>query len=350
MTPSKWAVPSVTRGEVDRAGRLLARNGGLADVLQIGHALDVVNNWRAAHSFPLNTFQVVLRDRVKRMGALDAVVAQRLKRTPSIIGKLRRYSSMRLSRMQDIGGVRAVLSDLTEVEDLWRRYRAQEKRAKHAFVTEKNYIREPKASGYRGIHLVYRYRSARHPTYDGLHIEIQLRTDLQHAWATAVETVGTFLGQSLKSSEGPGNWLRFFELAGSVFAQEEGSPTGPNVPGDAGRLAADTRKAMRTLRVEKRLLAFGIALSATSEPDVPPNGYVLLALEPERSTLTLRSYASGQLAASMRDYLEQEKHLAAEGGDVVLVAADSLASLRRAYPNYFGDTRTFVEELKRLLG
>ncbi len=30
MTPSKWAVPSVTRGEVDRAGRLLAENGGLA--------------------------------------------------------------------------------------------------------------------------------------------------------------------------------------------------------------------------------------------------------------------------------------------------------------------------------
>ena len=30
MTPSKWAVPSVTRGEVDRAGRLLARNGGSA--------------------------------------------------------------------------------------------------------------------------------------------------------------------------------------------------------------------------------------------------------------------------------------------------------------------------------
>lgn len=349
MTPSKWAVPSVTRGEVDRAGRLLARNGGLANVLLIGHALDVVNNWRAAHSFPLNTFQVVLRDRVKQMGALDAVVAQRLKRTPSIIGKLRRHSSMKLSRMQDIGGVRAVLSDLTEVEDLWRRYRAREKRSKHAFVTEKNYIREPKASGYRGIHLVYRYRSARHPAYDGLQIEIQLRTDLQHAWATAVETVGTFLGQSLKSSEGPGNWLRFFELAGSIFAQEEGSPTGPNVPGDAGRLAADTRRALGTLRVEKRLLAFGVALSATSAEDIPPNGYVLLALEPERSTLTLWSYAGGQLAAGMRDYLEQEKRVAADGGDVVLVAADSLASLRRAYPNYFGDTRTFIEELKRLL-
>lgn len=349
MTPSKWAVPSVTRGEVDRAGRLLARNGGTANVLLIGHALDVVNNWRAAHSFPLNTFQVMLRDRVKQMGAVDAIVAQRLKRTPSIIGKLRRFPSMKLSRMQDIGGARAVLSDLTDVDDLWRRYRGREGRSKHAFVTERDYTRRPKPSGYRGIHLVYRYSSAKHPAYDGLQIELQLRSRLQHAWATAVETVGTFLGQSLKSSEGPENWLRFFELAGSVFAQEERSPAGPNVPGDAGTLAAATRRAMGALRVEKRLLAFGVALSATSAEHVPPNGYVLLALEPDRSTLTLWSYPGGQLAAGMRDYLEQEKRVAAGGGDVVLVAADSLTSLRRAYPNYFGDTRTFVEELSRLL-
>lgn len=350
MTPSKWAVPSVTRGEVDRAGRMLAENGGLANVLSIGRALDVVNHWRSAHSFPLNAFQVMLRDRVKQTGVRDAIVAQRLKRTPSIVGKLRRFPAMKLSRMQDIGGARAVVSDLTEVDDLWQRYRRQERRSKHALVTQKDYIRKPKASGYRGIHLVCRYRSAGHPAYNGLQIEIQLRTRLQHAWATAVETVGTFLGHSLKSSEGPEGWLRFFELAGSVFAREEGSPAAGNVPDDPGRLAAETRGAMRTLHVERRLLAFGAALSATGARDVTPDGYVLLALEPDRSSLTVRSYLGRQLAAAIRDYLEQEKRLAADGGDAVLVAADSLASLRRAFPNYFGDTRTFVEELNRLLG
>ena len=349
MTPSKWAVPSVTRGEVDRAGRMLAENGGGANVLLIGRALDVVSNWRSAHSFPLNAFQVLLRGRARQMGAVDAVVAQRLKRTSSIIGKLRRFPSMRLSRMQDIGGARAVLSELSEVDGLWRRCRTQERRSKHAFVTEKDYIRRPKASGYRGIHLVYRYGSARHPAYNGLQIEIQLRTRLQHAWATAVETVGTFLGQSLKSSEGPEGWLRFFELTGSVFAGEEGSPAAPNVPEEPGRLAADTREAMRTLRVQERLLAFGAALRATGTRDVPPGGYVLLVLEPDRSSLTVRSYAGRQLAVGIRDYLEQEKYVAADGGDAVLVAADSLASLRRAFPNYFGDTRTFVEALNRLL-
>ena len=82
---------------------------------------------------------------------------------------------------------------------------------------------------------------------------------------------------------------------------------------------------------------------------MPPGGYALLVLEPHRSSLTVWSYLSRHLAAGIRDCLEQEKRVAADGGDAVLVAADSLASLRRAFPNCFGDTRTFLEELSRLL-
>ena len=103
-------------------------------------------------------------------------VAQRLKRTPSILAKLRRFPSMKLSRMQDIGGARAVLPGIAEVDDLRRRYMQGNRRSAHTFVAEKDYIRRPKASGYRGIHLTYRYGSRENPDYNGLQIEIQLRT------------------------------------------------------------------------------------------------------------------------------------------------------------------------------
>ena len=187
--------------------------------------------------------------------------------------------------------------------------------------------------------------------YNGLQVEIQLRTRLQHAWATAVETVGTFLDESLKSSEGPEAWLRFFELAGSVFAREEGSPTASNVPVDLATLLEETRTAAKKSRVATRLRAFSAALDVVGEQDVPARGYVLLVLDldPDPPSLTIRSYPRQRLIAGMRDYQEQEKRLAGARGDVVLVASDSLASLRRAFPNYFGDTRTFVEELNRLL-
>ena len=56
-------------------------------------------------------------------------------------------------------------------------------------------------------------------------IELQIRTRLQHAWATAVETMGIFIDHSLKSSQGPQDWLDFFSLVGNAFAYIEGSPT-----------------------------------------------------------------------------------------------------------------------------
>ncbi len=39
---------------------------------------------------------------------------------------------------------------------------------------------------------------------------MQIRTAVQHSWATAVEVVGAFTAQSLKSSQGNEKWLDFF--------------------------------------------------------------------------------------------------------------------------------------------
>ncbi|MBK9182561.1 MAG: hypothetical protein IPM83_05460 [Ignavibacteria bacterium] len=50
---------------------------------------------------------------------------------------------------------------------------------------------------------------------------MQIRTQLMHAWATAVETVGTFTGNSLKSGEGPSQDLDFFKIAGDAIASLE---------------------------------------------------------------------------------------------------------------------------------
>ncbi|MDH3695228.1 MAG: RelA/SpoT domain-containing protein, partial [Gammaproteobacteria bacterium] len=78
----------------------------------------------------------------------------------------------------------------------------QRSRSCHEFMHEDDYIKTPKMSGYRCLHLVYRFNSETRTDYNGLLVKIQLRTEIQHAWATAVETVGAFLGQALKASEG----------------------------------------------------------------------------------------------------------------------------------------------------
>ena len=105
--------PRFQKSEINRAGRVLTSsdlNFDESDWDDWVWAYEVLSNWRACHGYPINTFQALLR---KRLSGLDkkAIVAQRLKRAPSVISKLRRFSSMKLSQMQDIGGLRAVLID-----------------------------------------------------------------------------------------------------------------------------------------------------------------------------------------------------------------------------------------------
>ena len=80
-----------TSDEIDEAGRKLVslRNDPERESEWLD-AVHVVDQWRRAHSEPLRTFQANLRRRVKSRG----IVATRLKRLPTIIGKLERLSKI----------------------------------------------------------------------------------------------------------------------------------------------------------------------------------------------------------------------------------------------------------------
>lgn len=66
----------------------------------------------------------VLRDSLKNfkqfkdLKGSDFIISRRIKRMPSIINKLRRFPSMQLDRIQDLGGVRVVLSTSKQVNTL----------------------------------------------------------------------------------------------------------------------------------------------------------------------------------------------------------------------------------------
>ena len=116
-------------------------------------------------------------------------------------------------------GVGLSFGSITALKRLHRLY--QRTQFKHRLVHFDDYVGCPRESGYRSIHLVYRYRSDKNPAHNDLKIEMQLAAPrLQHAWATAVETVGTFKGQFLKSGLGDMEWLRFFALTGSAYGPE----------------------------------------------------------------------------------------------------------------------------------
>src|SRR5207249_1633670 len=135
-----------------------------------------------------------------------------------------------LTQMQDIGGCRAVVNSVDEVTKLVASYGRS--RFAHEFRSEKDYIETPKEDGYRSHHLIYQYKAklGQNNSYDKLRIEIQLRTVLQHAWATAVEAVGIFTKQALKANVGNKDWLRLFALMGSEIAALEHTSLVPGTP------------------------------------------------------------------------------------------------------------------------
>lgn len=305
-------------------------------------AIDILNNWRSCHAYPINTFQVTLRDKIGRLDFKKSIVAQRLKRKASIINKLVRFKTMQLSQVQDIGGLRAVVNSLRQVRLLEKNY--HESNFAHEHVKTTDYINDPKSSGYRSIHMIYRYRNMANPIYDGLLIELQIRNKLQHAWATAVETMGTFLEQALKSSEGPEEWLDFFALTGSAFARLERCQP---VPGYEELSAQETYKKAtaeaKRLDVRSRLEAYRVAVDMISE-DKKRRGYHLIILDSTRKSVTIRAYGRNRLEEANNDYTEAERNME-EGVQVVLVSTGDIDALKRAYPNYFLDTTEFIKAL-----
>lgn len=338
--------PKYSKNQVNKAGDILASPTSFS-IFDEQWADDVLANWRACHGYPINTFQATLRQKLKSIDR-QAIVAQRLKRAPSIILKLQRFNGMQLSRMQDIGGLRAVVGSVTKVRKLETAYRNAG--FKHVLSSSKNYIDQPKGDGYRSIHLIYRYENELAPSYSGLSIELQLRTRLQHAWATAVETMGTFLGQALKSGQGETEWRGFFTIAGAALAIVEGTAPVPGFESkDRDSVYSELANAEARLRVLEKLRGFAIA----ADRIITQRGqgaYHLIVLDSANRTVSIRPYPIARLEKANIDYAAIEQRTkAGEGVEAVLVSAGPIDALRKAYPNYFLDTQEFVVQIQKVI-
>ena len=332
-----------SKSKIDRAGELLKSRAGSSE--DIAHALEALSAWRAYHAAPLDTFATVLRKRISRVSK-DAVVAQRLKRTPSIIFKLTNHKTMRLSAMQDIGGLRAILESTEEVYNLLGVYKKS--RSKHLLASLDDYIASPKVDGYRGVHLVYKL--AKTPN---LFIEIQIRSKLQHIWATGVEVFGTLQNSSFKSGQGNKKWLKFFSLLSSVFALKEGQPLlHAHAKISKDDLLEELKKQIHELHVIENLNVYTAVYKTISNSSTRgrKGHYSLILLNSRENTISLETYGANQFAAAARAYLALEtKHFEDTQINVVLVNTGDIRKLELSYPNYFMDTKTLVRSLSLIV-
>jgi len=330
-----------------RAGEILKQYD--IHTLEAAEAVAVIQEWRKTFLSPMQTIYVALRKAAKEVD-VSSNTARRLKKLKSIQHKLRRNDTMTLPTMQDIGGCRAVVTSVSQVHELSEKM--QSKRAKRELTNMVDYIKSPKADGYRSLHLIF-LQPVRKDGLEKKKIEVQIRTKLQHTWATAVELAEMATNFKLKAGEGTEDWKRFFVLVSSVFAlQEETSPV-PGTPETKTQIVKELKDLNDKHKIIDQLAAlrlFRIALDdAPQMKELKEGGYrhYLLYINSEKQEFFAQPYSNYDQA--YRDYVERERR---ENGidSVVLVSVESYSSLQAMYPNYFADIGEFLNILHNLLG
>lgn len=323
-------LPWESKTRVDKAG----------EAVRNSHAtpqdLNIIDSWREAHRHVLNTFQAILRTRTR---GSNIVVAQRHKRKRTIFGKLQRYQTMSLSRMDDVAGCRLIFPDIQSLHQ----FRATLHKAnfKHRIrngVDKWDYIKKPKLTGYRGIHDVYEYdaNSEHGKPYKGLLIELQYRTATQHAWATCVEVVGLITESQPKFQEGDKRFEKILALASEMIARaiENAHSCFPELSNhDLIHSFFELDKEINFMKLLRGL--------NTANNEVTGKKNVILIFQDEN--LEVRTYRDSTEAIKSLFALEREN----PAKDIVLVRADTSDEVRIAFRNYFSDATEFVRLIDR---
>lgn len=346
-TDRRQIYPQFSKKEINRAamniGITLKKHGFISSEDE-----DIVENWRASHTHILNTWQFILRNRIN---GKKIIFAQRLKRKNTIYDKLKRFPDMQLARMHDIAGCRLIFRNekdmISYVEKLHSATGFHHIRKEGQY---KDYITEPKESGYRGIHDVYAYQSKRgydrSDKWNGLLVEIQYRTIYQHAWATAVEVADYLTNCRAKFSQGNEEQQEFFRYASEIIA----------------RIYENRRSCKGYLTNEELISGFEILerktnllqrlkqlKSLSKFPELFKQNLVIhFTIENGQPLYKITGFNSLPVA-SMHYFILEKKY---PNDDIVLVKSTDKKSILEAYRNYFADTKDFTgyidEGLKKL--
>lgn len=321
--------PGGSKSRVNRAGDNVRLGGATQEDLA------VIEEWRAAHRGVINTFQAILRNRLR---GHRVTVAQRHKRRTTIFDKLNRFPGMHLARMDDVAGCRLIFRSDRELAEFRDSFHGA--RFNHHLRHEPDkydYIRHPKATGYRGIHDVYEYdvNSEAGKSLKGLYVEIQYRTLVQHAWATAVEIVGFITESQPKFERGDARYRQAMAYASEILARAHEGKTGP-FPDTSDR---DILECFLSLDDELGLLQTLRGLHQ-AKSDISEKKNSILIFDPS-GALDIRSFRDATDA--LRELFELERQM--PGKDIVLVRADSSEEVRTAFRNYFNDATEFVRLL-----
>ena len=174
---------------------------------------------------------------------------------------------------------------------------------KHASPA-KDYILAPKKDGHRSIHQIFGYRNAKHADLNVLSVEVQIRTRLQHAWATAVETLGAIEHSSSKPERAQMR-SSSFSLSSPLMSHHEGTPVLDELANiDIKQVAEEFIALERKLNIFKKLATVSIATKNVI--GYSDGHYSLMFLNMETEQLSITPFDEAQASLAEDIYLSME--------------------------------------------
>jgi ppGpp synthetase/RelA/SpoT-type nucleotidyltranferase len=313
----------------------------------------IVDEYRRSHSEPLNLTYEILEKTCQAILAEDFITSQRIKRMPTILEKIKSGTHSDLSSMQDLGGCRAIMHDISSVRKVYEKL-LETPSSEFTLNTKslRDYINTPKPSGYRSMHMVV---SIEQPDANNkplmLNIEIQCRTRIMHLWATAVEAYDLINGSKdrVKRSQIPETPdAIFFMWASAALSILEGSPTPPNSSNDASVIANELRSAQSKLVLERLQKAADTAIViAQAKRTIGRNGSVLVWLRRnEQGSLERHEeqFHSTEDELAMNRLVEEESSGLNEAA--VLIRLQDVTQAGEALLGYYMNTMEFRKLLE----
>lgn len=330
-----------TRNQINKAGDNLIGQ----DPFKRQEAAEIVSRWRETHLLALRELNDELTDLLSRYGIPFEFSSQRIKRMPSIIEKLKnnKEHGMKLGGLQDIGGVRFVFPGMAEL-DSFNEILKDFKPRNFELKKNDNYIENPKESGYRSIHYVYKYKSE-NKDYDGLQIELQIRTKIQHCWAMAVETASLISRTSLKAEIDDNSiWRDFFKLVSAIFAKNENKPIHPKFSEYTEEMYCnDYFRYTEEHKLLEQLKALRVTINFEKHRKIE-NGYCVLIIDFNKKIVHFQYYGTEEEMDASNIFTKLEQSITADEA-ALMVSMEKIEEIRRAYPSYFLDTKAFLDAI-----
>jgi ppGpp synthetase/RelA/SpoT-type nucleotidyltranferase len=313
----------------------------------------IVDEYRRSHAEPLNKTYDILERVCQEILTGDFITSQRIKRMPTILEKIKSGIHTDLSSMQDLGGCRAIIHDISSVRKVYDKLLTT---PSTEFTLNpkslRDYINTPKPSGYRSMHMVVsveQFDENEKPLM--LNIEIQCRTKTMHLWATAVEAYDLINGSKdrVKRSQIPETPdAIFFMWASAALSKIEGTPTPPNSSEDETVIARELQSAQSKVVLERLQKAADAAVViAQAKRTIGRNGSVLVWLKRnEQGSLERHEeqFHSFEEELAMNRLVEEES--SGKNEAAVLIRLQDVTQAGEALLGYYMNTMEFRKLLE----